>query len=814
MKLPTETSAARGVRTVALGMLLLGIGLAPLSAQVQVIPQVADGAGWSTTIVLVNKTANTALVSLAFRQSAAGGATSAWTPPFLESVNLSGISLAAGSALFLHTPGTAASLTQGWGQLTAPDGVAGYAIFTARNAGGPPQDATAPAVTAAGRILVPFDNTEGLVSAVALVNPTAAAETVSVNLRTSDGSTSTATLPSLPANGQVTFLMPNQFSQTTGKRGLAEFYVSSGSISAIALRARTGAGDVAMTSAPVYPQSGAPIIGGGGSGPGGSVPQSQVIPQVADGGGWSTTIVLTNATAADQQVRLTFRMAVPGGNGETIAWNPPLLESVSLTGLNIPAGSTVFLHTPGEAAALSQGWAELAANQAVQGYAIFTVRTPGQPAQDSTAPAVSASNRILVPFDNSSGLVTAVAAVNPTGAGESVTVNIRTTDGATGSTTVELPAQGQIAFLMRDRLNATAGKSGLAEFYVASGSLSFIGLRANGAAITSAPVYFETGSPVITISGGGGGGTPGGGSAAPTQEEINAWIARGNYSAGILSLSRATAYSTTDQPGAGGITPVTTTKKTDGFSGVFARYAGTDLAKVLRGEFPAGYPNLSPSPGNCVVYQTTAILSNPFPNLTMTSLDAGPQLTSSGPNGTQAAPRQGSQANVFTYESTAMPNTYLAPGRYTLSGPGGANVGAFSGTLDIAQDFVVTNNADDFKLINRANPVTVRWTGGDSSSIVTISGMSGGVNMQTGAISGSAFVCIQNVSAGQFTVPASILTQLPASSVLGAGGFNFVTRGSFSVRSQGKGARFTAPSGLDILTAFNDWTWSYTPQYQ
>jgi len=668
-----------------------------------------------------------------------------------------------------------------------------YAIFTARAAGGSPQDSTAPAVAAASRILVPFDNTEGLVSAVALVNPTGNAEAVSVNLKTSDGSITTANLASLPANGQVTFLMPNQFAQTAGKRGLAEFYVESGSIAAIALRAR----GAAITSAPVYLQSGAPIIGSSAAS-GASASQSQIIPQVADGNGWSTTIVLTNATAADQQVRLNFRMAIPNGNGETTAWTLPLLENVALEGFTIPAASTVFLHTPGTASALSQGWGEVVAGQGVQGYAIFTAN-----AQDSTAPAVSASGRVLVPFDNSSGLVTALAAVNPTAAAESVTVNIRTTDGATSTSTLALPAQGQIAFLTRDTLAATAGKSGLAEFYVSSGTLSFIALRANGAAITSAPVYFETGSPIITT----GGGTSGGGSTTPTQAEIDVWVARGNYSAGVLSLSRSTAY-TVDS-----ITAATTMRKADEFSGVFLRYSGADLAKILRGELPAGYPNLSPSAGNCVVYQTSAILTNPFPNLTFTSLDAGPQLTSVGPNGTQQAPRQGT-ADMFTYQSTAMPNTYLAAGQYTLSGPGGANVGAFSGTLDIAQDFVVTNNADDFKLINRANGLTVRWTGGDSSALATITGASGSVDLQTGTISGSGFVCIQNVSAGQFTVPSSVLSQLPASSVIGAGGFGMVMRGSFSVSSQGKGARFTAPSGLDILTASNDWSWSYTPQYQ
>jgi hypothetical protein len=66
-----------------------------------------------------------------------------WALQFLEGVSQSNISLAAGSTLFLHTPGTATNLTQGWGQVDAAAGVSGYAIFTSR-AAGPAQDATAP----------------------------------------------------------------------------------------------------------------------------------------------------------------------------------------------------------------------------------------------------------------------------------------------------------------------------------------------------------------------------------------------------------------------------------------------------------------------------------------------------------------------------------------------------------------------------------------------------------------------------------------------------------------------------------------------
>ena len=244
----------RPVLSLAVSFLVLG--LVPALADTQIIPQVADGAGWSTTIVLANKTSSTQSVALSFNMDTANSATTPWTPPFVEGVSQSNISLAAGSTLFLHTPGTSDMLTQGWGQVDAAAGVSGYAIFTLR-AAGPAQDATAPAVSASTRILVPFDNSSGFVSAVAVANPTNAAETVQANIRTSDGTFSGA-LTSLPAKGQTTFLMANQFPGTAGKSGLAEFYVASGSISIIALRANPSH---AFTAAPVYFQTGSPIIG-------------------------------------------------------------------------------------------------------------------------------------------------------------------------------------------------------------------------------------------------------------------------------------------------------------------------------------------------------------------------------------------------------------------------------------------------------------------------------------------------------------------------------------------------------------------------
>jgi hypothetical protein len=197
-----------------------------------VIPQVVDGGGWQTTIVLANTTASAATASLSFYQetAAGGGATEPWTPTFLEGNSTQNLSLAGGATLFLHTPGTSLTLTQGWGQATASDGVRIYAVFRT-TAGG---QGTAPAVTIGNHVLVPYDNTFGDVTSFAVANPTSASETISVSFQSAGGAISRQSM-TVPPNGHAAFALPTQFPETANGQGLAEFYAASGSFSLIGL---------------------------------------------------------------------------------------------------------------------------------------------------------------------------------------------------------------------------------------------------------------------------------------------------------------------------------------------------------------------------------------------------------------------------------------------------------------------------------------------------------------------------------------------------------------------------------------------------
>jgi hypothetical protein len=203
----------------------------------QIISQVADGGGWHTGFVGNNTTTGPLSVNVACFQDAGNGVTTPWQPPLASNSFPLNLVLPPGGIVFLNTTGTASSTTTGWCQANGDPGFSLYAIFTQSVAGRPDQDVTSPATPSNSNVLIPFDNTSGLVTTIAVVNPGSAAITVNPYIRVNPSGTVSAGTPFvLPPGGHIAVSVPGQFAATAGAQGLLDLYTATGQIAALALR--------------------------------------------------------------------------------------------------------------------------------------------------------------------------------------------------------------------------------------------------------------------------------------------------------------------------------------------------------------------------------------------------------------------------------------------------------------------------------------------------------------------------------------------------------------------------------------------------
>jgi hypothetical protein len=250
-------------------VLFLAALAGPVVARAQtVIPQIVDGGGWQTTMVLTNTSSSSAQISITFNQETGGGPTAPWSPPFIDTNTTQNVIMAPGGTVIIHTAGTASTTTVGWAEVQGSSAVSVYAIFAQTVTGRPNQDGTGVAAPASSRVLVPYDNTNGFVTSIAIANTGPALASIAVGLQNTFGNGPVSPAPApinLPALGHTSFTMPQQFPAAANQSGTLELTTNGGSISVIALHFNpTGS----FASAPVYPESGAAILGSGTGGTG------------------------------------------------------------------------------------------------------------------------------------------------------------------------------------------------------------------------------------------------------------------------------------------------------------------------------------------------------------------------------------------------------------------------------------------------------------------------------------------------------------------------------------------------------------------
>jgi sugar lactone lactonase YvrE len=443
------------------------------NAAPRIISHLANGLGWNTTILLVNTDTQTASFTMNFW--ADNG--SPLILPLMQDGPTASVSgtIAPGQLRVIESDGVGGAISEGWAELVTSDAIGGTGIFTASAMNLPPSEAAAPLSSLGDtQLFVPFDNTSSGVLAfstgIALANPSQQAAAVGVTFIDQSGTNIPVktTQVSVPANGHYASVLSSDFPEVNGKRGTIQFN-SNVEIYGLGIRSN----GQAFTS-----------IGALSNVP----PGNKMISHLANGLGWSTTILLVNADTHTASFTINFW----ADNGSPLVL--PLLQdgtTASVSGTIAP-GQLRVIESNGVGSAISEGWAELLTSDAIGGTGIFTASATNLPPSEAAAPLNSAGGtQLFIPFDNtSSGVLvfsTGIALANPNL--QAAAVGVTFTDESGQNIPVKLsqisvPANGHYASVLNTDFPEVNGKRGTIQLN-SNVEIYGLGIRSNGQAFTS-----------------------------------------------------------------------------------------------------------------------------------------------------------------------------------------------------------------------------------------------------------------------------------------------------------------------------------------
>ena len=208
------------------------------------ITHLASGGYWTTTITLINTGSSAAQARLSFFDD--NGNPLALPLSFPQSSSAAGSLLAStidrtlqsGAQLVLQTTGPNSQPTQvGWAQVLTNGVLSGFAVFS-QTMGNTNQQADVPLDAGiSAHYIVPFDNTNGSSTALALANTSAHAVTAAISIRNDAGAVVLSDSITLPAMGHRSFTLADRYgSATSQRRGTVGFTTPTpGSLSVLGL---------------------------------------------------------------------------------------------------------------------------------------------------------------------------------------------------------------------------------------------------------------------------------------------------------------------------------------------------------------------------------------------------------------------------------------------------------------------------------------------------------------------------------------------------------------------------------------------------
>lgn len=450
------------------------------------MPHLAAEDGWLTTFTLVNKGTTSATARMSMYGDGGNSVilpmnlpqqTSLASPILASSLDQT---IAPEATFEMQTAGPAGNpLVEGAAQMSATSpSVDGFAIFHYSPTN---QEAVVPLETRnAPSYVLAFDNTNGVLTGIAIENVSSAAATVPLIVRNDLGvqlltPPPTITIPPFGHFSCVLSQGPLCYPQFAGIRGTVEIDTPPGArISAMGIR-YTPPGT--LTTIPAL----ANVTNVGGT-----------MAHLAVNNGWQTTFVLVNNgnTAAnatlsffdDNGIPLSLPLTFPQGAAPVT--QPMLTQS-------IPPNASLWVQSVGSSpgATLPQtGSAQLTTTGNVGGFVIFRYNTNGQ---EAVVPLESRdASSYLIAFDNTQNTATGIAVSNASPVPISIPVTVRDDTGAvvaTGSipsslnltpAEMSLPANGHTSFVLTQPFPQTANIRGTIEFDApTSTTISVLGIR-------------------------------------------------------------------------------------------------------------------------------------------------------------------------------------------------------------------------------------------------------------------------------------------------------------------------------------------------
>ena len=315
---------------------------------------------------------------------------------------------------------------------------AGVAIFGYRQGGILLSEAGVPAspLITSGRIYAEMNGAVN--TGLAIANPNNVAAILTFFFTTGSGNLGSNTT-TIPANGQLArFLDQAPFNGVAPLSGTFSF-TSSVPVAVVALRGLTNErAEFLITTLAVAdltaPASTAPIV----------------FPHFADGGGWTTQVVVVNPT--ESPLTGTVQFLNPSGGPATVVVNQ---QSANNFSYSVPARSSQKLQTSSATVAIAHGSVRVVptANQSTpSALLIFSFRKDGITVAEAGVPATAAGTAFRLYAEVSNSIQTGIAAANASGTAATVTFELTRLDGtALGLIeTLTLPANGQIPIFLNE----------------------------------------------------------------------------------------------------------------------------------------------------------------------------------------------------------------------------------------------------------------------------------------------------------------------------------------------------------------------------